>query len=148
MLICAFLSNWESTLKKFISRVRPGVLLTRAKLFKPVMTFITLDLPALERPAIATSQPTSAGNCLGWAAPNMKEVQRKSICESDDDPSSVLLVVITQLFFTYTIDITRQGRLIFTHTAYQAIQTDDGMLQEIDGDKGMFNPKTIVHGAR
>src|SRR6185312_5332726 len=42
-----------------------GVLLARASARRPVSTFSAVDLPAFERPAIATSSPSSAGN---WAA--------------------------------------------------------------------------------
>ena len=43
-------------------RVRPGVLLVRANPFRPVIALIALDFPAFERPAKATSTPTSGGN--------------------------------------------------------------------------------------
>src|SRR6202007_3433349 len=57
-----------SSSKKFSSRVRPGVLLTRASERRPVSALMALDLPAFERPAKATSAPRSAGNCPGAAA--------------------------------------------------------------------------------
>src|SRR5688572_27815208 len=54
--------------KKFTSRVCPGVLLVRASERRAVMALMALDLPALERPAKATSVPRSTGNCVGDAA--------------------------------------------------------------------------------
>ena len=48
--------------KKFNSWVRPGVLLTLAVLLLPEIWFKTEDLPALERPAKATSAPKPVGH--------------------------------------------------------------------------------------
>ena len=42
--------------------MRPGVLLVLAKLGLRVSALMALDLPALERPAKATSEPISAGH--------------------------------------------------------------------------------------
>jgi hypothetical protein len=44
------------------SCVRPGVLLTRASERWPVSVLSALDLPAFDRPANATSAPSSGGN--------------------------------------------------------------------------------------
>jgi len=44
-----------------MSWVLPGVLLTLASFFCPVMMLIALDFPAFERPQNATSVPTSGG---------------------------------------------------------------------------------------
>ncbi len=50
--------------------VRPGVLLVRASLLRPVMALIALDLPTLDLPANATSLPLSSYQSRGrWAAP-------------------------------------------------------------------------------
>src|ERR1700685_4141442 len=54
--------------KKFKSRVLPGALLVRASAWRCAMALMALDLPAFERPAKATSLPTSGGNCAGAAA--------------------------------------------------------------------------------
>ncbi len=54
--------------KKLISCVRPGVLLVRAKLLTPVSVLIALDLPVLERPVKATSEPKSEGQSLSEGA--------------------------------------------------------------------------------
>jgi hypothetical protein len=54
--------------KKLISCVHPGVLLVRASLLFWVSALIVLDLPALERPAKATSAPLSGGHCLRLGA--------------------------------------------------------------------------------
>jgi hypothetical protein len=51
--------------KKLINWVRPGVLLVRARSLRAVIAFNALDLPALERPANATSTPSSGGNWWG-----------------------------------------------------------------------------------
>ena len=50
--------------KKLISWVRPGVLLVRAVFRLWVSALMALDLPALERPAKATSRPESGGHSL------------------------------------------------------------------------------------
>ena len=47
--------------KKFISWVRPGVLLVLASFLLFVIELIAEDLPALERPANAISKPSSGG---------------------------------------------------------------------------------------
>src|SRR5210317_2655639 len=60
-------------LKKFTSCVRPGVLLVRANWRRLTMILIALDFPAFERPANATSTPSSGTNCLGAFALLMKE---------------------------------------------------------------------------
>jgi hypothetical protein len=52
------------TLKKLISRVRPGVLLTRANAFRRTSRFSSDDFPTLDRPANATS-----GSSLGGRQP-------------------------------------------------------------------------------
>src|SRR5262245_53789156 len=51
-----------------MSCVRPGVLLVRARSRRPVMALSALDLPAFERPANATSTPSSGGNWAGCQA--------------------------------------------------------------------------------
>ena len=48
--------------KKFISCVRPGVLLVRASPGWEQIQLIALDLPAFDRPANATSASLSAGH--------------------------------------------------------------------------------------
>lgn len=52
------------TVKKLMSCVLPGVREVLASLLLPVRALIALDLPALLRPAKATSQPKSAGALL------------------------------------------------------------------------------------
>ena len=49
------------TLKKLISRVRPGVLLTRANFFRCTSRLSSDDLPTFERPAKATSGRVGSG---------------------------------------------------------------------------------------
>jgi hypothetical protein len=41
--------NWSFTRKKWISRVRPGVLLTRASVLRRVSRLMSDDLPTFER---------------------------------------------------------------------------------------------------
>src|SRR5687768_9121930 len=48
--------------------VRPGVLDVRASFALPVSALIALDLPAFERPANATSAPSSGGIWRNWCA--------------------------------------------------------------------------------
>src|SRR3546814_4433860 len=60
-------------LKKFRSRVRPGVLEVRARVLRPVNAFSRLDLPTLDRPAKATSvPPPSCGRSFSSAAETRK----------------------------------------------------------------------------
>src|SRR6478672_2857080 len=63
--------------KKLSRRVRPGVLLVRARPWRWVIALMALDLPAFERPTKATSAPRSGGNCPGAAA-----LIRKRPCEN------------------------------------------------------------------
>ena len=49
--------------KKLSNRVAPGLLLVLASPLRWVTALMALDLPALERPATATSTPVSGGNC-------------------------------------------------------------------------------------
>src|SRR5690348_2946245 len=48
------------------------------------MALIALDLPALERPANATSAPKSAGNCAGAAALTRKRASGKRLMSPTD----------------------------------------------------------------
>src|SRR5476651_1488201 len=59
---------WGITSKKFRRRVLPGALLVRASARRCVIALMALDLPAFERPAKATSAPSSAGNWDAAAA--------------------------------------------------------------------------------
>src|ERR1700760_732848 len=68
---------WVPSSKKLSRRVRPGVLLVRARPWRWVMALMALDLPAFERPTKATSAPMSAGNCPGAAA-----LRRNRPCEN------------------------------------------------------------------
>src|SRR4051812_18548979 len=54
--------------KKFSRRGRPGVLLERASPRRASIALMALDLPEFERPANATSAPSSCGNCTLCAA--------------------------------------------------------------------------------
>jgi hypothetical protein len=57
--------------------VRPGVLLVCARVLIPVITLIALDLPTLERPAKATSLPSSGGSWVVlWTA--TRKIARRS----------------------------------------------------------------------
>src|SRR5215468_5459421 len=58
--------------KKLSKRVRPGVLLVRARPLRWVIALMALDLPAFERPTKAISAPRSGGNCPGAAALTIK----------------------------------------------------------------------------
>src|SRR3546814_19129528 len=65
------ISDWSSDVCSSVLScwVRPGVLDTRASAFCWHSAFSPLDLPALERPANATSWPPSGGSWRGeWAA--------------------------------------------------------------------------------
>ncbi len=64
------------TVKKLISWVRPGVLEVRASFLLPVRLLIALLLPALERPANATSHPLSSGHWENFAALVKKAARR------------------------------------------------------------------------
>src|SRR6476619_7251122 len=62
--------------------VRPGVLLTNASFLRAVIALIALDLPALERPANAISQPTSGGSSVCSCADATKWALLKSDIDS------------------------------------------------------------------
>src|SRR3546814_19003092 len=65
------ISDWSSDVCSSVLScwVRPGVLDTRASAFCWHSALSALDLPALERPANATSWPPSGGRWRGvWAA--------------------------------------------------------------------------------
>src|SRR4051812_21652099 len=53
--------NASFTLKKLTSRVRPGVLLTRANFFRRMSRLSSDDLPTLDRPANAISGSVGSG---------------------------------------------------------------------------------------
>src|SRR5437867_2069026 len=57
--------------KKLICCVRPGVLLTRARPWRPARELSSDDLPTLERPANAISGRRCRGNWLGSVDPAM-----------------------------------------------------------------------------
>src|SRR5687768_7003120 len=59
-------------LKKFSSRVRPGVTDTRARLFCPVSALFRLDFPTLDRPAKVTSGGPPCGSPSALFTPLMK----------------------------------------------------------------------------
>jgi hypothetical protein len=53
------------SVKKLMSWVRPGVLLTNARRRRPASVLMALDLPAFERPANAISGAPARGRASG-----------------------------------------------------------------------------------
>lgn len=81
----------SATVKKLMSCVRPGVRDVLASFRLPVSALMALDLPALLRPAKATSHPKSAGALLSALADCKNSLLLK---ESFCDLLGVLMTVI------------------------------------------------------
>src|SRR3954468_8826341 len=62
--------------------VRPGVLLVRARLRRPAMALIALDLPTFERPANAISTGPGGGKSAARAAARINAAWAKTVMEA------------------------------------------------------------------